>query len=208
MTKSEQPNKDVESNRFDYAFKLIKYVNTPRRLAMLVLLIVSMIGCYTLWENRRELAFAAMSDFGAPRIDESSVDGAAVKLMADVGAMSVSVWSVNLNQNRRQAIYLRIGQARLQYLEGTGDLALRPYSEHSADLIKVITEKTLCSKLIANTSVGEAERKAGVKYVCQAAIPPGYGYMVGLLTAGFSQKPDNEDYVKLRMIQAAEAIIK
>jgi hypothetical protein len=208
MTRTDQPDKELESSRFDYALKLIRYVNTPRRLAMLVLLIVSMIGCYTLWESRGELAFAAMSEFGTPQIDEKSVDGNAVKLMADVGAMSVSVWSVNLNQNRRNAIYLRIGQSRLQYLEGTGDLALRPYSEHSADLIRVITEKTLCSKLIANTAVADAERKAGVNYVCQAAIPPGYGYMVGLLTAGFGQKPDNEDYVKLRMVQAAEAIIK
>ncbi|WP_323994721.1 hypothetical protein [Aeromonas hydrophila] len=208
MTKPEQTNRDLEPSRLDYAFKLIKYVNTPRRLIMLFLLIVSLIVCYTLWENRRELAFAAMSDFGAPQINEGTVDGAAVKLMADVGAMSVSVWSVNLNQNRRQAIYLRIGQNRLQYLEGTGDLALRPYSEHSADLIKVITEKTLCSKLIANTAVADAERKAGVNYVCQAAIPPGYGYMVGLLTTGFSQKPVNEDYIKMRMTQAAEAIIK
>lgn len=208
MTQTEQSEKDRESSRLDYAFKLIKYVNTPRRLAMLVLLIVSMIGCYTLWESRGELAFAAMSEFGTPQIDEKSVDSNAVKLMADVGAMSVSVWSVNLNQNRRQAIYLRIGQNRLQYLEGTGDLALRPYSEHSADLIKVITEKTLCSKLIANTAVADAERKAGVNYVCQAAIPPGYGYMVGLLTTGFYQKPVNEDYIKMRMTQAAEAIIK
>ena len=203
-----EPNKEVEANRFDYAFRLIRYINTPKRLIMLFLLMVSIIISYTLWENRRELSFAFMSGFGSPQIEEASVDGNAVKLMADVDAMSVSVWSVNLNQNRRNAIYLRIGQNRLQYLEGTGDLALRPYSEHSADLIKVITEKTLCSRLIANTAVGEAERKAGVNYVCQAAIPPGYGYMVGLLTAGFSEKPENEDYIKMRMTQAAEAIIK
>jgi len=32
--------------------------------------------------------------------------------------------------------------------------------------------------------------------------------MVGLLTTGFYQKPVNEDYIKMRMTQAAEAIIK
>ena len=204
-----QNNKsDKEAGRMDFALKIIKYVNTPKRLVMLVALIVSLTFCYSLWENRREVSFWAMSNFGIPTIDEASIDHAAVKLMADVGAQSITVWSINLNQNRRNAIYFRVGQNRMQFLEGTGDLALRKYSEQTANLISVITEKTLCTKLIANTAVGEAARKQGVNYVCYAAVPPSYGHMIGLLVAGFAQKPENEDYVKLRMVSAAEEIIR
>jgi hypothetical protein len=190
------------------AFALIKWVDSWKKLGILMVLVSFFSTGYFAWEHRRELSFWAMASFGTPQIDESTIEGESSRLMADTGAISVTVWAVNLEQNRRASLYVRMGEGRRQSLEGVGDLALRPHSEHSANLINAISNKTQCSKAIANTAVGEEARKRGVVYTCSAAIPPSHGAMIGLLVVGFTELPKNEDYIKLRMREAAQAMIK
>jgi hypothetical protein len=190
------------------AFRLLNYINTWKKLAILMVMVVFFGVCYVGWEQRRELSFWLMSTYGTPQVDNAIVDTEAVQLMNDIDGKSVAVWSLELNQNKRSAIYFRVADRRINHLEGTADLALRPYSEYSANIIKTITQKTLCVPLIVNTVIGEMEKKEGVSYVCYAAIPPSHGTMIGLLVVGFAQKPHNEDYVKVRMISAAQRIIK
>lgn len=202
-----ESEKKSEGVRED-AFRLIKYVNTWKKLGILMVFVVFCGISYASWENRRELSVWLISVYGTPKIDNEAIEPEVTKLLADVGGKSVTVWAINLHQNKRTAIYFRVGERRLNDLEGTGDLALRPYSDHSANIIKTITDKTLCAPLIANTAIGEAARKAGITYVCYAAIPPSHGTMIGLLVVGFAEPPKNEDYVKLRMIAAAQRIIE
>jgi hypothetical protein len=192
----------------DVAMKLIRHINTWKKALIVMALVTFGASGYTVWENRTDLADWLVMAYGTPSIDESSIEPEIDKLLSDVGAQSATVWAVNLHQNKRTAIYFRIKDHRLKNIEGAGDLALRPYSDHSAAVIKTITDKALCVTQIANTAVGEAERKAGVTYVCLAAIPPAHGTMIGLLVVGFTSRPKHEDYIKLRMITAAQRIIK
>lgn len=194
--------------KLDAVTWLIRWVDSWKKLGILMVLVSFLTTGYFAWEHRRELSFWAMASFGTPQIDNAIVDKEAARLMADTGAISVTVWSVNLEQNRRKSLYVRMGEQRRHQLEEVGDLALRPYSEHSAHVIDAISNKNQCSKAIANTAVGEAAKRHGVNYTCSAAIPPSYGAMIGLLVIGFPSAPKNEDYIKLRMHEAAQAMIK
>lgn len=192
----------------DKGMALVRYVNTWKKLFLLIFL-VSFFGIgYSIWESRRDIAFWAMEEFGRPVINEQSVDQEVRGAMADTGAKTTALWSINLEGNQRAAIYVRVGSERLANLEGTTDLALRPHSDLSAAIIELIDNKTGCWEHIANTAVGVSARAAGVKYVCAASVPPRYGAMVGMLAFGFGEKPEHEDYVKMRIRQAAERIIR
>ena len=190
------------------ALAVIRYVNTWKKLIIFMVLVTFCASGYAVWDYRRELAFWAMASFGNPRIDEERVEPEVTSLMADTTALSAAVWSVNLESNQRRAIFVRVRDERLTNQEGTGDLALRPQSKLTAEIIELINSKTKCWPHVANTVVGKTAREAGVKWVCAAAIPPQFGTMIGMLAVGFAEQPENEDYVKMRIRDAAERIIR
>lgn len=190
------------------AFALIKWVDSWKKLTLFMVLVTFCASGYALWDYRRELAFWGMASFGTPQIDEAAIDSEAEKLLADLGATSIAVWSINLERNQRTALYSRVKDQRLSNQEGISDLALRPYSKLTAEIITLIDEKTSCWPHVANTPVGVSARDAGVTYVCAAAIPPQFGMMIGMLSIGFAAPPPNEDYVKFRLKQTAERIIR
>lgn len=192
----------------DKAFAVVRYVDSWKKLLILIVLVSFSASVYAIWESRRELAFLAMSSFGTPRIDENQIEPEVTNMMADTGAISVAVWSINLESNQRRAIFVRIKNERLVNQEGTGDIVLRPHSPLTKEIISLIDNKTACWEHIANTVVGKSARDAGVSWVCSAAVPPEFGTMIGMLAVGFSERPENEDYVKLRLRQAAEKIIR
>ncbi|MBL5914649.1 hypothetical protein JBO41_21185 [Enterobacter asburiae] len=193
---------------FERLMIVVRWVDSWKKLAILMILIIFTVSTYIAWENRRALAFAAMGAFGTPQIDEMAVGPEITSLMADTGAIAASVWSLNLEKNQRRAIYVRERERDLQSLVGTGDLIFRPSSRLSDEFIHLIDNKTNCWEHIANTAVGKSARGAGVKWICAAAIPPEFGAMIGMLAVGFSERPENEDYVKLRIKQAAQRVIK
>lgn len=193
---------------FERFMTVVHWVDSWKKLAILMVLIVFTASTYVAWESRRALAFTAMGAFGTPQIDEMALEPEITRLMADTGAVSVSVWSLNLERNQRRALYVRERGRDLQSLAGTGDLIFRPASRLSDEFIHLIDNKANCWEHIANTAVGKSARDSGVKWVCAAAIPPEFGAMIGMLAIGFTERPENEDYVKLRIKQAAQRIIK
>jgi hypothetical protein len=190
------------------AMSVLRYVNTWKRLIIFIVLVTFCASGCAVWECRRELAYWAMASFGNPRIDEMRVEPEVTAMMADTMALSAAVWSINLESNQRRAIYVRVRNEHLPNLEGTGDIALRPYSKLTPEIIGLIDNKTRCWEHIANTAVGKSARESGVKWVCAAAVPPEFGTMIGMLAVGFERQPENEDYVRMRIRQAAERIIR
>jgi hypothetical protein len=199
---------DTRSGYADKAFTLIKWVDSWKKLFILVALTVFGILSLLVYQNRVELSTELFKHFGRIQIDQSRIDAEAVKLLADTGGVSVAVWSINFTSNQRTALYVRIKDQRMINQEGLSDLALRKSSQLTADIIELIDNKAFCWEHVANTAVGRSARESGVTYVCAAAIPPEFGAMVGMLAVGFESPPANEDFVKFRLKQAAERMIK
>ncbi|MCW4985694.1 MULTISPECIES: hypothetical protein [Enterobacter] len=199
---------DKEAAPAGRGMELVRHIDSWKKLIIFMVLALFCVTLYSAWEHRRDFAFWAMSSFGNPRIDEVRVGPEVSAMMADINALGAVVWSVNLEKNKRKAIYVRVGNERLTNLEGTGDLVLRAQSPLTAEVIGLIDIKMKCWELTANTVVGKRSSDAGVKWVCAAAIPPQFGTMIGVMSVGFAERPENEDYVKMRIRQAAERIIR
>ena len=190
------------------AIGLIKWVDSWKRLSLLITLVIFAGLAKYAWDCRRELSYIMMNEFGTPKIHEEAIRPEITKLMADTGAITAAVWSLNLEKNQRIALYVREKERELENLTGTGDLILRPHSDLSVEFINLIDSKVNCWKHIANTAVGKSARESGVTWVCASAIPPQFGQMIGMLAIGFAERPDNEDYVKLRIKQSAIKVIE
>jgi hypothetical protein len=199
---------DKKSSIASEAIDFIEYFDTWKKLAIAIVTVIFCLIFYFAWESRVQISRYLMLEFGMPAINESVIDREVTELMRDINAKSVAVWELDLQSNKRTALYVRVSEKRYDQLEGTTDLAMRPYSEYTANLIKAITYKTYCSKLVSNSSISDEMRKSGVTYVCYAAIPPAHGIVIGLLVAGFSAEPVAEDFVKIRMLDAAQDIIR
>ncbi|HIG9582854.1 TPA: hypothetical protein ACYEKW_004350 [Escherichia coli] len=186
---------------------LLDGIKTWKKTFITIVLVFAFGVGMTLYQQRRILIYAALDYFGAPQIDASVIDDEAQSLLAETGAISLSVWSVNIPRNQRTVLYARIGAQRLTNLEGLSDVALRPDSEHSAQLIRLLSDNTTCYDVVQVTPVGQAAAKAGVNYVCSARVPQKAGVFLGIIALGFKEKPANEDYVRIRLAQAADKLI-
>jgi len=202
------PPQGLPGGLFQTLFTLANGLNCRKRPGTLILLMALLVITYLLYEHRRDLSSGALFASGTPQIDRQMIGPEITRLMADTGAISASVWSVNLERNLRKSIYVRIGDKELTNLFDTGDLVLRPESQLTKQFIILLDKKTNCWELIAVTQVGRAGREAGVTWVCAATIPPGAGTVIGTLAVGFPARPASEDYIRLRISQAAQRIMK
>ena len=199
---------DTRPGYADKAFSLIKFIDSWKKLFILIVLVFFAGVFYFSYNQRVEISTVLFKHFGRVQIDTNKIDDEAVQLLADTGGITVAVWSINFTSNQRTALYVREKAQRMTNLEGLSDLALRKSSQLTSDIIELIDNKSFCWDHVANTGVGRSARDNGVTYVCAASIPPEFGAMVGMLAVGFSAPPENEDYVKLRIKQAADRIIK
>lgn len=202
------PNNTDPPNKLDAAFKLIRWVDSWKKLFLLVAMAFWGGLFYFAYTDRVEISTALFKHFGRVQIDRSKIDTEATSLLSDTGGISIAVWSLNFTSNQRTAVYVRVKDQHLTNQEGISDILLRKSSPLTSYTIELIDNKAYCWDHLANTPVGKTARDSGVTYVCAAAIPPEFGAMVGMLAIGFTSPPENEDYVKLRIKQAAERIIK
>lgn len=187
---------------------LVRHIDTWKKLTIFMVLTLFCVVLYSAWEHRRELAFLAMSSFGEPRIDDHRIEPEIASMMAATGAVGAALWSVNLENNQRRTIFVRDRERRVTSLEGHEDLLLRPQDPLTAEVIELINIKTKCWAHMPNTKVGRSSVAEGVTWICSAAIPPQFGVMIGILSVGFTARPENEDYVKARIRDAAQRIIR
>jgi hypothetical protein len=192
----------------DGVLGLVAAINTWKKVAIIIVLGVVSLSGWLLYEYRREVTYWALNEFGTPKIDETTIRDESAALMRRTGATSISVWSVNLQRNERTSLYVRIGEQRLTELEGLSDMAIRPDTPHSRHVIELLNNNTTCYELIKVSAVGEAAGRAGVTWVCSASIPPRAGVFLGILALGFTQKPADEDFIRLQLAQAAEQMIR
>ncbi|AJJ62466.1 hypothetical protein AT01_1326 [Yersinia aldovae 670-83] len=205
---SNMENQNNPQGKLESAAWLIRWVDSWKKLAILIVLTLFSIASYLAYDYRREITYWALAHYGTPRIDQTKIDAEVRSMMSDTGGVTVSVWSLNLQRNQRIALYVRIREQRLSNLEGVGDLIFRPHSKLSMAVIDLLDKKTVCYDLVQSTAIGRAASAAGATYVCSAAVPPQHGSMIGLIAVGFTEKPENEDYVRQRILLASERIIK
>lgn len=186
----------------------LKWINTWKKLFIVSLLIAIFISGAMVWESRQALILSLRKIAGEPQIDEDKLDSEMDSIMRDTGAVALVVWSVSLDRNYREAIYVNVNNKKVSQLKDFNDIVLRLHTRETNEIIKLLDANVSCWSYAGNTEVGLEAINAGVKWVCAAKIPPSYGGITGIIAVGFTHQPENEDFIKVRVIHGAEKIIK
>ncbi|EOC9367812.1 hypothetical protein ACJCHP_004517 [Enterobacter asburiae] len=198
----------LTSGLLNIIINYLKWVNTWKKLFIISLLIAIFISGAIVWESRQVLIISFSKIAGEPQIDKDKLEPEMSAIMRDTGAVALVVWSVSLDRNYREAIYVNVHNKQLSQLEDFNDIVLRLHARETNELIKLLDANVSCWPYTGNTEVGLEAINAGVTWVCAAKIPPSYGGITGIIAVGFTRQPENEDFIKVRVIHGAEKIIK
>lgn len=188
--------------------QFVKWIDSWKKMLFVVLFAIIIPGAVIVWEYRAVFIDAFIKEDKKPNIAYLKLDVEMKSVMHDTNALAVVVWSVSMERNYREAIYVRINDRKMNNLEGMGDTVLRLDARETTEIIRLLDTSASCWPYEGKTTLGLVAVTAGVKWVCATTIPPSYGIVAGILATGFNRKPVNEDFVKVRLINAAERILE
>lgn len=191
---------------FSMLFKLIQYINTWKKLAIFLVLALSCLVMYVLYDNSQKISYWGWALFGQPQINRSVINKYTTTLLNDTDADVAMVFTVNLSANRQKIIYTTGNDYLMAGLMGKSDLALRTHNPQSEHLIQIINNGTDCYWLTANNATSQYLMNHHIHYLCSAKIPVDNDFFIGLIVLGFQQSPGNQDYIKQQLITAAKRI--
>ena len=176
-------------------------------LARLVILLVVVGSGWLVYSGEwRAVANFIGSKYGRYTLrSESEVDEQATDLLRLTGASSIVVYSVYANQ--RRVIYMRLHAGRETRFDGTGDV-LWPVGDHELldDTARLMAGDIVCRDFVPRMASGEFLRQQGVAWACSVRAPHRHEGFAGIIALGFHEKPENSQYVKARLKDAADAI--
>ncbi|EBQ8762751.1 hypothetical protein BKM35_22210 [Salmonella enterica] len=190
----------------DKAIELIEWVDSGKKLLVVIILVCFGIAAYSVWESRIDITKYLMKEFAVVEINPAAIDSESISLIKELGAVSVSVWSADPARNRRTRIYFRTVDGLNSSDSDKSDVLFRSGSETLAPTVDLLNTREVCLDVPRNSTI---EIPAGVTFVCAVSVPPAYSDgFIGVLVLGFRKRPPHEDYVLQRMGQASQAIIK
>lgn len=198
----------LTSGLLDSLLQFIKWVDTWKKLLIILLMAGMLTVGGIVWEFRDRIIEPVIRAAKAPIIDEDKLESEMGSVMRGTGAVALVVWSVSMERNYRETLYVQINEQKISRLEGKADIVLRQQVRETTEIIRLLDTSAACWPYSGTTEVGMEAIRAGVKWVCATTIPPTYGHVAGILAVGFSGQPENEDFIKVRLINAAEKILQ
>lgn len=198
----------LTSGLLDSLLQFVKWVDTWKKFLIILLMAGTLTAGVVVWEFRSRLIDSVIRAAKTPMIDEDKLELEMSSVMRGTGAVALVVWSVSMERNYRETLYVRINEQKISRLEGIGDIVLRQQVRETTEIIRLLDTSAACWPYSGTTEVGMEVIRAGVKWVCATTIPPTYGHVAGILAVGFPGPPENEDFIKVRLINAAEKIIQ
>ncbi|WP_275257397.1 hypothetical protein [Citrobacter koseri] len=193
-------------NILDKVVELIKWVDSTKKLVSLIILVCFGISSFSVWEYRVEIIRVIVGQAESKKINEAELDKESIKLLHDLDAEVISIWSVDPERNKRTLIYRRNVNGREKVKADASDVLFKTDSKLNNTTVKLMTFRAHCDEIV-NDSLHKPS--SNLVFNCAVPIPPAYkdGF-IGLLVVGFTNKPDHEDYLILKMKQASQAIVK
>lgn len=208
-------NKDL----LDKGVDLAKHVTSrPITTALTIIFMMSCILSIVIYQDRHALFnwYAAQQQKEAfvAKLDDSMFASQMAKLMQNAKAISATVWSVDLAQNKKEVLY-SINAAtdtrqRVQYFNTSMPFFNSNDKTNDAMVeLQKYANQTICYELNVETEFDEHIKNEGVNWVCAISVPPETGQFIGMITIGFIKKPDaTEGVFNRRMVNAANNIIR
>jgi len=187
--------------------KVLGYVDSPFKLfAILVMGIVAFAG-YFLWQNQTFVMDAYKESKKLPEINAPRADEVSAMLFKKTGASVVAIFKINPLFGSRVVYKAYTKDGRDKSVE---DIDVGLFSQNAAnnsDIIKLMTNEIPCSEYrYAQSEVGIWYLDKGVTFTCRVSVPPDNHRLVGQITVGWAEQPQDIQQVKF-MLEIASAML-
>jgi hypothetical protein len=208
-TRTRKVSPKQQAAALDKAIDIIKWVDSPFKLVVVILLGFFGLAGFLVYQNQDKLINKVMSHEAMPMmVSDDKIVTASQALMKDLRAETIIVHEVNLSSNARITRVALSVDGRHAPLEGKKGAFFSgsPARNHAA--ISMLNGEVLCETFEASSDVGDWIISKGVTYACRGSIPPEQGSMVGYLAVGFKSPPRDITAVKTRINQTTREMAK
>jgi hypothetical protein len=206
---SPDPQKPAPSGFLDKAIDVVKWVDSPFKLAVVILLGAFGLTGYLVYQNQEKLINKVINHDTMPTmVSDERIVGAAQALMRDLRAETIIVHEINLSSNARTTRVALSPDGRHAPLEGKKGAFFSgsPARNHAA--ISMLNGEVLCETFEPSSEAGDWIVSRGVTYACRGSIPPEQGTMVGYLAVGFKGPPRDIVAVRARINQTTRELAR
>ena len=201
--------KKQQAATIDKAVDLIKWVDNPFKLIVVILLGTFGLVGYVVYQNQEKLINKVISHETMPiMVSDEKIVSASQTLLKDLRAETILVHDVNLSSNARVTRVALSVDGRYAPLEGKKGAFFSgsPARNHAA--VSMLNGEVLCETFEPSSDAGDWIVSKGVTYACRGSIPPEQGSMVGYLAVGFKAPPRDITAVKARINQTTRELAK
>jgi hypothetical protein len=185
-----------QGNAKDTLMGVLTYIDSPFKLAVVILLAVLGFSGYFLYNNQALLIGAYERSSSMPKMDHSRFEDAARLLIKATDADLVAILEVDpiLGKRRVIRIFNKDG-SREKELDGLQIPLFSKSSKNNADVIKLMAGEVPCSAYDYPQSelgffyVGKLGPKA---YMCRISVPPDPNEFIGQISVGWKTQPEKD----------------
>jgi hypothetical protein len=211
----EKPLEVVVTNKspstfLDKAVDIIKWVDSPFKLATVVILgAVGLFG-YITYQNQDKIINKMTSSTAKilTLVEDEKLSSLNRDLLRDLDAETVIIHQIDLPQNLRLTRIAQSPDGRYTPLEGLKGSFFSSAAVRNRASTSILNGEILCEPFEATSVVGDWILSRGVTYTCRGPIPLEAGTMVGYIAVGFKKEPRDAVAVKARINQSTREMTK
>ena len=203
------PTPKPPSGPIDKLLDLVKWIDTPFKLATVIILgVLGLVG-YIAYENQDKLIGSLTAKDHIPQlVKDEQLLAASRPLLRDAHAETIIIHEVDLPKNSRITRLALSTEGRNTSLEGVKGALFSSSPARNRAVISMVNNEVLCEAFQPSSDVGDWLINRGVVYACRASIPPDAGIMIGYISLGFKQEPRDISALKARIQQATREMAR
>lgn len=205
----EAPAPKPPGGPLDKALDLVKWIDTPFKLATVVLLgVLSLVGVIV-YNNQDKVIGSLTARESMPELlADERLSSMSRELLRDLRAETIIVHQIDLAKNARITRIAQSADGRFAPLEGQKGAFFSGSPARNRAAVAMLNGEVLCEGFQASSEVGDWITARGVVFACRGSIPPEPGHMVGYISVGFKQEPRDLIAVKARINQTAREMAR
>lgn len=205
----EAPAPKPAGGPLDKALDLVKWIDTPFKLATVVLLGVLSLAGVIVYNNQDKVIGSLTSREIMPELlADERLSSLSRDLLRDLRAETVIIHQIDLPKNARITRIAQSADGRFTPLEGQKGAFFSGSPARNRAAVAMLNGEVLCEGFQASSDVGDWITARGVVYVCRGSIPPEPGHMAGYISVGFKGEPRDLIAVRARINQTAREMAR
>ena len=198
-----------QSNAKDTLLGVLNYIDSPFKLAVVVLLALLAFSGYFVYSNQSFLMAAYDKNKSLPKIDISKADDVAKLLIKEANADIVAIFEVDIMLGTRVLVRAYTKEGRDKTHDGLDVGMLSANADNNADLLSLYGGSIPCGSYTrAQTIIGFWYIQQGATFICRSSMPTTPGLFAGQLTIGWKNPPENIHKIQDMMAIASNMMIR